>query len=141
MIALVVPCGPQRTDHWDEQDAMSRTCINGTAKVGICRRHRFSLATLNRLKAKYGDVHVSKSQRPRAVEDENGTLKRLLPIAIRWRSEGDAVEAPIRSSHGCAIVSSNMAKPDIRKAMNKIAASRRQFGYLRDGLSLEHGAK
>lgn len=50
----------------------------------IYRRHRFSVATLNRLKAKYGVMDVSDAQRLRTLEDEDGTLKRLLADAMLW---------------------------------------------------------
>ena len=43
----------------------------------VCRR-----ATLYNWKSKYGGLKVSESKRLRALEDENGKLKRLLADAI-----------------------------------------------------------
>ena len=50
----------------------------GMATAEVCRRHGLSPATFYKLKAKYGGMDVSDAQRLRALEDENGKLKRLL---------------------------------------------------------------
>ena len=47
------------------------------ATADICRRHGLSPATFYKLKAKYGGMDVSNAQRLKALEDENGKLKRL----------------------------------------------------------------
>lgn len=52
------------------------------ATAEVCRRHGLSPATFYKLKAKYGGMDVSDAQRLRALEDENGKLKRLLADAM-----------------------------------------------------------
>ncbi len=54
----------------------------GLATAEVCRRHGLSPATFYKLKAKYGGMDVSDAQRLRALEDENGKLKRLLADAM-----------------------------------------------------------
>ena len=53
------------------------------AKTGdLARTHGVSEATLYNWKAKYGGLEVSEAKRLRALEDENGRLKRLLADAM-----------------------------------------------------------
>jgi putative transposase len=53
------------------------------AKTGeLARRHGVSEATIYNWKAKYGGLEVSEAKRLRALEDENGRLKRLLAEAM-----------------------------------------------------------
>jgi putative transposase len=53
------------------------------AKTGkLSRRHGVSEATIYNWKAKYGGLEVSEAKRLRALEDENGRLKRLLAEAM-----------------------------------------------------------
>ena len=53
------------------------------AKTGdLTRKHGVSEATLYNWKAKYGGLEVSEAKRLRALEDENGRLKRLLADAM-----------------------------------------------------------
>ena len=47
-----------------------------------CPSTRRSEATLYTCKAKYGGLEVSEAKRLRALEDENGRLKRLLADAM-----------------------------------------------------------
>ena len=54
----------------------------GMATAEVCRSHGLSPATFYKLKAKYGGMDVSDAQRLRALEDENGKLKRLLADAM-----------------------------------------------------------
>lgn len=54
----------------------------GMTTAEVCRRHGLSPATFYKLKAKYGGMDVSDAQRLRALEDENGKLKRLLADAM-----------------------------------------------------------
>ena len=54
----------------------------GMATADVCRRHGLSPATFYKLKAKYGGMDVSDAQRLKALEDENGKLKRLLADAM-----------------------------------------------------------
>ncbi|OJH44733.1 transposase [Paracoccus sp. SM22M-07] len=49
----------------------------GRTTAEVCRRHGPSPATFYKLRAKYGGMHVSDAQGLRALEDENGNLKRL----------------------------------------------------------------
>ena len=53
------------------------------AKTGdLARKHGVSEATLYNWKARYGGLEVSEAKRLRALEDENGKLKRLLADAM-----------------------------------------------------------
>lgn len=54
----------------------------GMATAEVCRRHGLSPATFYKLKAKYGGMDVSDTQRLKALEDDNGKLKRLLADAM-----------------------------------------------------------
>jgi len=58
-----------------EQEAGMRT-------ADICRKHGISDATFYKWKAKYGGLEVSDAKRLRALEDENGRLKRMLADAM-----------------------------------------------------------
>jgi putative transposase len=44
----------------------------------VCRNHGISSATFYKWKAKYGGMDVSDARRLKALEDENGKLKKLL---------------------------------------------------------------
>ena len=50
----------------------------GMKTADLARRHGISEATLYNWKAKFGGMDVSEAKRLRALEDENGKLKRLL---------------------------------------------------------------
>ena len=50
----------------------------GAATADVCRRHGISSATFYKWKAKYGGLDVSEARRLKALEDENGRLKKLL---------------------------------------------------------------
>ena len=54
----------------------------GAKTSELARRHGVSEATLYNWKAKYGGLEVSEAKRLRALEDENGRLKRLLADAM-----------------------------------------------------------
>ena len=54
----------------------------GAVVTELCRRHGLSSATYYAWKAKFGGLEVSDAKRLRALEDENGKLKRLLADAI-----------------------------------------------------------
>ena len=54
----------------------------GAVVTELCRRHSLSSATYYAWKAKFGGLEVSDAKRLRALEDENGKLKRLLAEAI-----------------------------------------------------------
>jgi putative transposase len=48
----------------------------------LARKHGISEATLYNWKAKFGGMDVSDAKRLRALEEENGKLKRLLAEAM-----------------------------------------------------------
>ena len=48
----------------------------------LARKHGISEATLYNWKAKYGGMEVSDARKLRALEDENGKLKKLLADAM-----------------------------------------------------------
>jgi putative transposase len=53
------------------------------AKTGeLCRRHGISSATFYAWKAKFGGMEVSDAKRLKALEEENGRLKRLLAESL-----------------------------------------------------------
>ena len=54
----------------------------GAKAADLARKHGVSEATLYNWKSKYGGLEVSEAKRLRALEDENGRLKRLLADAI-----------------------------------------------------------
>ena len=54
----------------------------GAKTAYLARKHGISEATLYNWKAKYGGLEVSEAKRLRALEDENGKLKRLLADAM-----------------------------------------------------------
>jgi putative transposase len=50
----------------------------GSATSDVCRRHGISQPTFYKWKSKFGGMDVSDAKRLRALEDENGKLKKLL---------------------------------------------------------------
>ncbi len=54
----------------------------GAVVTELCRRHGMSSATYYAWKGKFGGLEVSDATRLRALEDENGKLKRLLADAM-----------------------------------------------------------
>ena len=50
----------------------------GAKTLELCRKHGISSATFYKWKAKYGGLDVSEARRLKALEDENGRLKKLL---------------------------------------------------------------
>ena len=54
----------------------------GAKTADLARNHGISEATLYYWKSKYGGLEVSEAKRLRALEDENGRLKRLLADAM-----------------------------------------------------------
>jgi putative transposase len=51
------------------------------AVAELCRQHGFSDATFYKWRAKYGGMEAADAQRPKALEAENGRLKKLLAAA------------------------------------------------------------
>jgi putative transposase len=62
--------------------AMLKEQETGMPTVDVCRKHGVSTATFYKYKAKYGGLEVSDARRLRALEDENGKLKKLLAEAM-----------------------------------------------------------
>lgn len=54
----------------------------GVPTAEVCRKHGVSPATLYKWKAKFGGMDVSEARRLKALEDENGRLKRMLADAM-----------------------------------------------------------
>ena len=54
----------------------------GAKASDVCRKHGITNTTFYRWKAKYGGLDVSEAKRLRALEDENGKLKKLLAEAM-----------------------------------------------------------
>jgi len=54
----------------------------GVSVVDLCRKHGVSDASIYKWKAKFGGMDVSEAKRLRALEDENGKLKRMLADAM-----------------------------------------------------------
>jgi putative transposase len=54
----------------------------GMSTAELCRKHGVSSATFYKWKAKYGGLDVSEARRLKALEEENGKLKRLLADAM-----------------------------------------------------------
>ena len=51
---------------------------SGEKAANVCRRHAISSATFYKYKSKYGGMEALDAKRLRALEDENGRLKKLL---------------------------------------------------------------
>ena len=54
----------------------------GAVVTELCRKHGISSPTFYKWKAKYGGLNVSEARRLKALEDENGKLKRMLAEAM-----------------------------------------------------------
>jgi putative transposase len=54
----------------------------GSTTADVCRKHGISEATFYKWKAKFGGLEVSDAKRLKALEDENGKLKKLLAEAM-----------------------------------------------------------
>jgi putative transposase len=54
----------------------------GVKTAELCRKHGISEATFYNWKAKFGGLDVSEAKRLKALEDENGKLKKLLAEAM-----------------------------------------------------------
>ena len=50
----------------------------GSPTADVCRKHGISSGTFYKWKAKFGGLDVSDARRLKALEDENGKLKKLL---------------------------------------------------------------
>ena len=77
----------------------------GTPTADVCRKHGISSATFYKWKAKYGGLEVSDARKLRALEDENGKLKKLLAEAmldnaILKEQEAGSKTADVCRKHG-----------------------------------------
>ena len=54
----------------------------GLPTAEVCRKHGISDASFYKYKAKFGGMDVSDARKLRALEDENGKLKKLLAEAM-----------------------------------------------------------
>ena len=54
----------------------------GIAVAELCRKHGVSSLTFYKWKAKFGGMDVSEARKLKALEEENGRLKRLLADAM-----------------------------------------------------------
>ena len=54
----------------------------GLKTADLCRKHGISEATFYNWKAKFGGLDVSEAKRLKALEEENGKLKKLLAEAM-----------------------------------------------------------
>ena len=55
-----------------------REAENGIKVKDLCRRHEFSEASFYAWRSKFGGMDVSDAKRLKALESENGKLKKLL---------------------------------------------------------------
>ena len=51
---------------------------SGLPTAEVCRKHGISTASFYKYKAKFGGMEVSDARKLKALEDENGKLKKLL---------------------------------------------------------------
>ena len=67
-------------DRFSEEQiiAILREQEAGSPTADVCRKHGVSSATFYKWKAKFGGLDVSDARRLKALEDENGKLKKLL---------------------------------------------------------------
>jgi putative transposase len=54
----------------------------GVSVADLCREHGVSDASIYKWKARFGGMDVSEAKRLRALEEENGKLKRMLADAM-----------------------------------------------------------
>ena len=62
--------------------ALLREQEAGVSTAEVCRKHGVSSATFYKWKSKFGGLEVSAAKRLRALEEENGRLKRMLADAM-----------------------------------------------------------
>src|SRR5215467_3459458 len=54
----------------------------GAKTADLCRKHGIAEATFYKWKSKFGGMDVSEAKRPKALEEENAKLKKLLADAM-----------------------------------------------------------
>ena len=62
----------------------------------LCRKHGFSDASFYTWRAKYGGMDVTEAKRPKALEQENARLKKLLADTML---DKEALEAALRKKY------------------------------------------
>ena len=62
----------------------------------LCRKHGFSDASFYTWRAKYGGMDVTEAKRPKALEQENARLKKLLADTML---DKEALEAALRNKY------------------------------------------
>ncbi|WP_132896266.1 IS3 family transposase [Sphingomonas sp. PP-CC-3A-396] len=133
----------------------------GAVVTDLCRRHGMSSATYYAWKAKFGGLEVSDAKRLRALEEENGRLKRLLadtmldnaglkdllfkkmvtPAAKREAVAHLQAALGMSERRACAVVGADRKSMryrscrsddgDLRSRLRELAQQRRRFGYRR----------
>ena len=73
-----------RRSRFTEEQVIGILCEqeSGLATTEVCRRHGISTATFYSWKAEYGGLDVSQARKLKALEEENGRLKKLLAEAV-----------------------------------------------------------
>ena len=112
----------------------------GAKTAELARKHGVSEATLYNWKAKYGGLEVSEAKRLRALEDENGKLKRLLADAM-LDNAGLKALLDVSERRACRIIDADrtviryLSRRDddsaLREKLRDLAHQRRRFGYRR----------
>ncbi|MBK8158767.1 MAG: IS3 family transposase [Rhodospirillaceae bacterium] len=133
----------------------------GAKTADLARKHGVSEATLYNWKAKFGGLDVSEAKRLRALEDENGKLKRLLADSmldasalrellgkkmVRPAAKREAVaflkgRFQISERRACSVIAADRKmirycsrrppEPALRARLRDLANERRRFGYRR----------
>ena len=65
-----------------DREALTRLLEAGVKAQDLCRKYGISDATFYKYKARFGGMNVSDAKKLRALEDENGRLKRMLAEAM-----------------------------------------------------------
>jgi putative transposase len=103
----------------DEQIiAMIKEQEAGEKTADVCRRHGISSATFYKYKSKYGSMEPSDAKRLRALEDENGKLKKLLAEQML----DNAMLRDINSKNGDACCEAGSGGSPVRSARCEPAA-------------------
>lgn len=70
---------PRKSQFTDEQIIRALKEVDAGAKLAdVARRVGVTVTTFHRWKSKFGGMEVNEARRLRALEDENGKLKKLL---------------------------------------------------------------
>lgn len=68
--------------HVEQIISILKEAEGGFPVIEVARKHNISEATFYRWKTKYGGLNISEARRLRALEDENGRLKKKLAEAV-----------------------------------------------------------